>query len=167
MKQINCNSQQGTALLFAFVLLIALTFIAIASVNTGVLGVKMASNVEEEMNAFQTAKAVIDFILDDPSAHLPSTGSGTVTALNCTNGACTNPSGNPLPGDTFVTNSSDSIVATVDYSNCGLAPRSAGTSLAAFSAYSYKISAGVDRTENNRGFSQQRQGYMELGPKCI
>ena len=57
MHQMNYKTQQGSALLFAFVLLIALTFIAIASVNTGVMGVRMASNVEEEMNAFQTSRA--------------------------------------------------------------------------------------------------------------
>jgi len=169
MHQMNYKTQQGSALLFAFVLLIALTFIAIASVNTGVMGVRMASNVEEEMNAFQTSRALIDFILNDTTAHLPAATIGTITvvALDCTNGSCTNPSGTALPAGTFDTVGSDTIIATVEYTACGLAPRSAGTSLPAFSAYSYKISGDIDRTINRRGFSQQRQGYMQLGPKCI
>lgn len=157
----------------SFILMIALTFIAIASVNTGVLEVKMAGSVEEQMNAFQTSAAGIDFLMSDED-YLPATSTlGTpVTVVACTNGACTtNPSGITLPGTTFDTAGS-SGEETVDLiatrtEDCGLPPRtSTASSLLNFSSFGYEVESDVDKTENNRGRSDQVTGFITLGPKC-
>jgi Tfp pilus assembly protein PilX len=165
--------QKGSALLFAFILLLALTFIAVASVNTGVMEVKMASSVEEEMNAFQTAAATVDFVMSDTN-YLPATGALNVpkTVLNCTNGACvTDPPGITLPGTTLNTAGSggeEIITGTATRTaDCGLPPRmSKSSSLLNFSSFGYKVASDVDKTANNRGRSHQRHGFLTLGPKC-
>ena len=167
MNPIKISSQHGSALLFAFVLLLALTFIAIAAVNTGVMGTKMATNIEEEINASQTATSMIDYILGDPDTHLPTTGSATVTVFDCADNACTTDPAVAYPAEVFATATNESLFLEIDYTNCGNPPRMGqGVSLAKFSSFSYRISADIDRVTTGRGKSSQRQGYMELGPKC-
>ena len=170
MIPLKTNTQTGSALLFAFVLLIALTFIAIASVNTGIMEAKMATNVEEEINSFQTAASMIDYILSDTETHLPGTGSATVTAFDCSDGddPCdTEPATATFPEEVFKTIQDESLTVVIDYTNCGLPPRlEAGVDMQNFSSFSYRISANLNRIATGRGKSGQRQGYMELGPKC-
>ena len=173
MKTLKIKSQKGSALLFSFILMIALTFIAIASVNTGIMEIKMAGSVEEQMNAFQTAVAGIDFALSDPS-FLPSTGALNIPieVINCTNNSCTSDLAAvpTLPGSAFDTPDSgdESIVATVERTlDCGLPPRTKdASSLLNFSSFAYEATADIDKTTTNRGRSYQLQGYLTLGPKC-
>ena len=173
MKPVKTLKQRGSALLMAFILLIALTFIAIASVNTGVMEVKMASSIEEDMNAFQVAASGIDFLMSDTD-YLPATSSlGTpVTVVACSDGSCTtNPSGITLPADTFETAGSSGeevidLIATRT-EDCGLPPRtSTASSLLNFSSFGYEVESDVDKTQNNRGRSNQVTGFITLGPKC-
>ncbi len=173
IRQIKLIQQKGSALLMSFILMIALTFIAIASINTGVLEVKMASSLEEEMNAFQTAAAGIDFLMSDED-YLPATSplKTPVTVVTCTNGACTtNPSGIVLPGATFNTAGSSNeenidLIAT-RLEDCGLPPRtSTASSLLNFSSSGYEVEADIDKIDNNRGRSDQVTGFITLGPKC-
>ena len=170
MKQLKAVQQKGSALLFSFILLIALTFIAIASVNTGIMEVKMATNIEEQMNAFQMANAAIDFVLSDTDTNLPKASGGTVTVtiIDCADGnpCVTDPAGLVLPTVPFTTATGESTTTDIVYTACGPAPRGTGSSLIAFSSYAYRISTDVNKTANGRGRSSQRQGYLELGPKC-
>jgi hypothetical protein len=150
------HRQRGTALLFSMIILVALTFIGVAAVNTGVMEVRMAGHLEEQMNAFQTAQAVIDYVISD-SGNLPATG-----PLNT-------PSTVALPDeDPFTVNTGETLTAQAErVIDCGQPPRIRGaSSLLAFSSFSYKISADVDKVATGRGQSYQRQGYMILGPKC-
>lgn len=170
------SGQHGSALLFCFILLFALTFIAIAGVNTSVMGLKMSGSVEEEMNAFQTAAAGIDLaisLVEDTSVFVP-TGALDVDILivDCTDGNNCNPAaGVVLPDTTFDTLGSNgeetitiSIARTAD---CVPLPRStSGSSLIIFKGSSYRISVDVDKTDNNRGRSHQRNGVMKKVVSC-
>lgn len=149
------HAQRGTALLFAFIVLVSLTFIAVSSVRTSVMELRIARNVEENMNAFQTAQAAVDFVKSD-SANLPFVG-----PLNT-------PSTVALTGSTFATDPDETLVATAERTlDCGQPPRMrAGTSLLAFSSFSYRITADLDKTASGRGKSSIRQGVLVLGPKC-
>lgn len=172
------SRQKGSALLFAFIMLFALTFIAIASVNTSVMGLKMSSAVEEEMNAFQIAAAAIDLALentDDTTVFL-ATGDLDVEneVLNCTGGtACTTVGSVTTQGTTFDTEASnsgaESITLTITRTaDCMPLPRGpTASSLVLFKGSSYRISADVDKTDNNRGRSHQRNGAMKRVLSCI
>ena len=170
------SGQKGSALLFSFILLFALTFIAIASVNTSVMGLRMSSSVEEEMNAFQTAAAAIDLALsftDDTTIFVP-TGALDVAnvIINCTNGNDCNPAASvTLPGTTFNTVGSsgeETITLSITRSaDCMPLPRTTtGSSLVIFKGSSYRISADVDKTDNNRGRSHHRNGVMKRVLAC-
>lgn len=174
MKNIqSLKYQSGSALLMSFILMIALTFIAIASVNTGVMEIKMSTAVEEEMNAFQTAAAGVDFVISN-TAYLPASGAinTPTTVINCTNTACTTiPNGINLPGTTFATagtsNEETVTVIATRTADCGLPPRTGDpSSVLNFSSFAYEVEANVDKTDNNRGRSNQLSGFMKLGPKC-
>ncbi len=159
MKSINLV-QRGSALLLCLILLIGLTFIALSAVQTGIMEVRMASAVEEEMNAFQTAQAAIDFTISD-TTNLPTTG-----ALNTPNTVTLSPDTNT--DDAFYTATGETVTASTQRTvDCGAPPRTrVASSLLNFSSFEYKISSNVDKRKTRRGRSHQRQGYITLGPKC-
>jgi Tfp pilus assembly protein PilX len=161
MKSINIV-QRGSALLLCLILLIGLTFIALSAVQTGIMEVRMASAVEEEMNAFQTAQAAIDFGVSDPS-YLPTTG-----PLNDTTTKPITLAPNTNIDDAFYTAADETVTVTVERTgDCKAPPRlRLAASLGAFSSFEYKFSSDIDKRKTRRGRSHQRQGYILLGPKC-
>lgn len=151
------HAQRGATLVIALILLGALTMIAIASVDAGVMSLRVARNVEEQMNAFQLAQSAIDAVISN-TENLPTTG--PLDTLNAVS----------ISGTTFTvdSNSGETLAAAAERTlDCGLPPRLAtGTSLLAFSSFSYRVHADVNRTATGRGRSSLRQGQMLLGPKC-
>src|SRR5918996_5393599 len=67
------RQQQGTALILVLIFLMALTLIVFASITDSNMGLRMASNTEEQVNAFQTAQAAVEAVIAD-TANLPTTG---------------------------------------------------------------------------------------------
>ncbi len=147
-------------MLFCIILLVALTYIAITSANTSIMQVRMASAVEEQMNAFQVASAGVDFTISDTS-NLPTTG-----ALNTANTITLIP--NTAVGDTFYAATGEIVTTTATRTaDCGVPPRTrVASSLLAFSSFEYRIESDVNKIASRRGRSHQRQGYIVLGPKC-
>ena len=142
------NKQHGSALLFSIILLIALTFTAVISVQTGIMEVRMAGALQDEMEAFQTAQSAIDFVISD-NANLPTTG-----AINT-------PIDVVLTGNAFSIEAGETVTADVQLtSTCGVLPRmTLGFSAGTFYGYKWKISADVGR-------SHQRQGYIKTVLAC-
>ena len=176
------SRQKGSALLFAFIMLFALTFIAIAAVNTCVMGLKMSGSIEEEMNAFQTAAAGIDLALSniDDSSLFPSSGALDVDneIVNCTSNSdtvavtCTKAATLTLPGTTFdVLGSSGEETITIKIArtaDCMPLPRDPdGSSIVLFKGSAYRVKADVDKTDHNRGRSHQRNGVMKRVISCV
>ncbi len=169
------SRQKGSALLFSFIMLFALTFIAIASVNTSIMGLKMSGAVEEEMNAFQTAAAGIDLALskiDDTSVYVPTGNLDVANVIvDCTDMSCTVATGVVLPGttfDTYGTGGEETIkISITRTADCMPLPRSrTGSSLVIFKGSAFRISADVDKTDNNRGRSHHRNGVMKRVVSC-
>ena len=155
MNYLSHNNQQGSALLFSIILLIALTFTAVISVQTGIMEVRMAGALQDEMEAFQTAQSAIDFVVSDGS-NLPTTG-----AINV-------PIAVTLTGDAFSVETGELVTADVQLTNtCGVLPRmTLGFSAGTFFGYKWKISADVDKRATRRGRSHQRQGYIKTVLSC-
>ena len=148
--------ERGTTLAVVLVLLVGVTLISLAGVNSSTTGLRMASNVEGNTNSFQTGLAAIDYVISDTS-NLPATGPLKLPV------AVTLPSGSPFkdPSDT----SADSITAAAArIEDCGSPPRSrTASSMLAFSAFSYEITAVVDKNDTGMGRSSMAQGYILLG----
>lgn len=149
--------QRGTALVISLILLAGLTLMATEAVQTSVMSLKIARNGEEAAYAFQAAQSGIDYAMRDSSL-LPMTGELNVpTPVEVT--------GTPFVVDTEAGETFEaSAERTMD---CGAPPRlSSGSSLLAYSTFSFRIAASVNRTATGRGQSSIRQGYLVLGPKC-
>ncbi len=65
--------QKGVVLIVVLMMLIGITLISMAAVNTSVMELRMARNAEYSVNNFQTALSAIDFVISDP-ANLPTLG---------------------------------------------------------------------------------------------
>ena len=149
------RGQRGVTLLVVMLMLIGISLISIASVNTSVMELRMARNAESTTNNFQTALATIDFVISNP-ANLP-----TVGPLN-------QPIAVALAGAPFVTSAGDSVSASATrIEDCGSPPRMrAASSMMAYSAFQYEITASLNKNASGMGQSGIVQGYLQLGPKC-
>ena len=65
--------QKGVVLIVVLMMLIGITLISIATVNTSVMELRMARNAEFGVNNFQTALSAVDFVISD-TANLPTVG---------------------------------------------------------------------------------------------
>jgi Tfp pilus assembly protein PilX len=151
----NYSKQRGSGMLAALILILSLTFLGVAATRTSVMELRMARNLEEEMNIFQTAQAAVDSVISD-TANLPVSGP-LFTPTTVT-----------LSGTPFDTVTGEVLTAQAERTvDCGPPPRIAkGASLRSFSSFSYRISADVDKLATGKGRSYVRQGYLVLGPKC-
>ena len=152
-----CPRQRGAVLVISLILLAALTVMAIGAIKTSIMELKIASNSEESTNAFQTAQAAIDFSLSDTNL-LPMKGTlNTPTTVAVT--------GAPFAVDT---RAGETLATTAQRTtDCGAPPRlTSGSSLLAYSAFSFRLSADLNRAATGRGRASIRQGYLILGPKC-
>lgn len=150
------NRQRGSALFVALILLIGVTLMSLAGVTTSTMELRMARNHEDSSHTFQTALAVLDYVIAD-SSHLPTSGPLLV------------PQPVALSGETLFDTSGDDAVtaAAARLEDCALPPRARGaTSMTAYSAFKYEITAQVDKNDSGMGRSAMALGYILLGPKC-
>jgi hypothetical protein len=147
--------QRGVVLVVVLMMLIGITLISMAAVNTSVMELRMARNAEDTVNNFQTALSAVDFVISD-TANLPTVG------------PLMQPAPVTLSGSVFGVASGDTLTASaVRIGECGLPPRMrAANSLMAFSAFDYEITANLDKNSTGRGQTGVVQGYLQMGPKC-
>jgi len=78
--------QRGAALFTALILLVALTVISLVSLNVSLLQLRMSTNEEARMTAFQTAQGAIDNVIATNAAANPANASFTsINVINNTN----------------------------------------------------------------------------------
>lgn len=147
--------QNGVVLVVVLMMLIGITLISLAAVNTSVMELRMARNAEFGVNNFQTAVSAVDFVISDP-ANLPTIG------------PLMQPSPVTLTGSLFTAATGDSVTASaVRVGECGLPPRMrAANSLMAYSAFDYEITANLDKNGTGMGQTGVVQGFLQMGPKC-
>ncbi len=147
--------QKGVVLIVVVMLLIGITLISIATVNTSVMELRMARNAEFGVNNFQTALSDVDYVMSDP-ANLPTVG------------PLMQPTPVTLAGSVFTAAAGDTVTASaIRVGECGLPPRmGAGNSLMAFSAFEYEITANLDKNGSGMGQTGVVQGFLQVGPKC-
>ena len=149
------SRQKGVALVVVLMMLIGITLISMASLNTSVMELRMARNTESSVNNFQTAISAVDFVISDP-ANLPTVGP-LMTPTSVT-----------LTGSPFAVSTGDTVTASaIRVGECGLPPRMrSANSLMAYSAFDYEITADLDKNVSGMGQTGVVQGYLQMGPKC-
>ncbi len=147
--------QTGVVLIVVLMMLIGITLISMATVNTSVMELRMARNAEFSVNNFQTALSAVDFVISD-SANLPTVG------------PLMQPAPVTLTGSVFGVTAGDTVTASaVRIGECGLPPRmGAANSLMAYSAFEYEITADLDKNGSGMGQTGVVQGFLQMGPKC-
>lgn len=147
--------QNGVVLVVVLMMLIGITLVSMAAVNTSVMELRMARNAEDGVNNFQTALSAVDFVISDPG-NLPTVG------------PLMQPTPVTLSGSVFGVETGDTMTASaVRVGECGLPPRMrAANSLMAFSAFDYEITADLDKNGTGRGQTGVVQGFLQMGPKC-
>lgn len=147
--------QSGVVLVVVLMMLIGITLISMATVNTSVMELRMARNAEFGVNNFQTALSAVDFVISDP-ANLPSLG------------PLMQPAPVTLTGALFTASAGDTVTASaVRVGECGLPPRMrSANSLMAYSAFDYEITANLDKNGSGMGQTGVVQGFLQMGPKC-
>lgn len=149
------SRQKGVVLVVVLMMLIGITLISMAAVNTSVMELRMARNAEFGTNNFQTALSAVDFVIAD-DANLPKVGP-LMLPVSVT-----------LTGSLFSAASGDTLSASaIRVGECGLPPRMrAANSLMAFSSFEYEITADLDKNSSGMGQTGVIQGFLQLGPKC-
>jgi type II secretory pathway component PulJ len=147
--------QSGAVLIVSLLLLMAVTVLSSTAVSTSIMELRMSNNTESNVNTFQTAMAAVDFVLSD-SSNLPTSG-----PLNV-------PVAVTLAGTPFDTSTGEVITASVSrVEDCGPPPRMRNaTSMIAYSSFSYRVTADVNKNSSGMGQAGMVQGYLLFGPKC-
>jgi hypothetical protein len=151
--------QGGVALITALVLLVVITILSLAAIRSGTQELRMAANQEARTDAFQTAVAVIDGIIETPGNLAVAGGAGSLVTVTLPNVA---PFSDPL-----VETHPSVVLQNPD----GSPPRNIGTSIDKFGAATFAIDARSDIFSDTttakllRSHARVGQGFMVLVPK--
>lgn len=161
--------QAGTALITALLLLVVITILSLTAVRSSTQELRMATNQESRIDAFQTAVALIDGVIETPGNLIIFGSAGfkncTSNVINCGKNEITLPSAAPF-SDPLVEKRVTVVMQNAD----GAPPRTIGTSIDKFGAASFAIHAESTLLSDNtdrfvRAKSRAGQGFMLLVPK--
>lgn len=169
-RTVRAARQTGAALFTALMFLIVLTLISLAAMRSSTLEMRMASNDEARLTAFQRTQAVIDatIAVTDNVQVIGDVGRRVCTgtaAADTPDGEDCDVYGIDLADDTYDTDVNDGIikVAVTRLSPAeSPAPRALGTSAAVYSVATFKIDALYDGTEDGLGRGRIVEGVMVL-----
>jgi len=170
------RAQRGAALFTALMFLIVLTLISLAAMRSSTLEMKMASNDEARLSAFQRTQAIVDATIGDTDNVQVL---GAVGRRVCTGGSAADTPDNiacddvdrgdsygvSLASDTYDDDVADGKikVAVTRLSPAEApAPRAIGTSAAVYAVANFKIDAYYDGTEDGLGRGRIVEGVMVL-----
>ena len=164
------RDQRGAALFTALMFLIVLTLISLAAMRSSTLEMRMASNDEARLTAFQRTQAIIDAtiavtdnvqVIGDVGRRI-CTGAGpsdTPDDLACTEYAIELAD---TVYDQDVNDGKIKIAVTRLSPAEAPAPRAIGTSAAVYSVANFKVDAYYDGTEDGLGRGRIVEGVMVL-----
>jgi hypothetical protein len=160
------GNQQGTVLVITLIFLVAISMLAVSSMQSSNIGLFMAQNEESRVAAAQGAQALADAIVSNP-ASTPVTGGSGFTI-------CTQGEADCDRSDLPVTNSvlaasiaKGHITARVvrDGPLFRPPPRSVESSIDKFDSASFEVVTTFDRTDEQLGSQQITEGVLVLTPK--
>lgn len=152
--------------MISLIFLIAITVLAISSMRSSNISLRMAQNEESQVAAMQAAQALADAIVADPNSTLVVGQSGYTT---CTTGEVNCDSYELTVGDQTLATavSYDYISARVERTGAIFRPppRIVESSIDKFTSASFRVTATYDRTADGLGYRQISEGVLILVPK--
>lgn len=164
-KSMQCR-ERGAILVVTMIFLIAISILAVASMQSSNIGLYMAQNEESRVAAAQGAQALADAIASNPAATPVVGGSGFTI---CTPGEV-NCNRSDLPVDNAILAAAVAngyVTARVQRQGPLLRPppRSVESSIDKFSSASFEVITTYDRTSEQLGRQQITEGVLVLVPK--
>ncbi|MCH7831124.1 MAG: hypothetical protein IIB75_11290 [Proteobacteria bacterium] len=152
--------------MISLIFLIAITVLAISSMRSSNISLRMAQNEESQVAAMQAAQALADAIVADPNSTLVVGQSGYTT---CTTGEVNCDSYALAVGDQTLATavSYNYISARVERTGAIFRPppRIVESSIDKFTSASFRVTATYDRTADGLGYRQISEGVLILVPK--
>lgn len=154
------KQNQGTALITALVLLMALTIISMSGMHVTTSQLLLSSNDEATVTANEFAQSVIDEVIETPSAFVVGSSNGYTICTSSETGC--NENSISLSSSMF---SSTNVGARVELLKIAAAPRLLnGNSASITNGAYFKITGKYDDTGNDGGKSTIVQGFVMLLP---
>ena len=161
------TTQRGAALITALIFLIIITMLSLSSMRSSTMELRQASNDEVRATAFQNAQALVDAVLDTPSA-MPVVGGVGYRTCSADFGDDCVVKTMTLPGSLYAAELEDESVRIV-VERLGPTfrppPRGLGTSARMLTAAAFRIDAEFDRGEQGEGHAEITQGMLIVVPK--
>jgi len=168
--KITATHNKGAALITSLVLMVALTMISLAAIQTTAMQVQISGNDEAIFEADQYAQSVVDAVIETSTNFVIGTTNGyTVCAASetgCDKVSLTlnDPMFSSVNGGI---NATTGVQAKVELLKTGTAPRMAkyASSAANFAGAYFKITGIYNELAKNRGKSNVAQGFVMVYPK--
>lgn len=158
--------QHGAVLVITMIFLIAISMLAVSSMQSSNIGLHMAQNEESRIAASQGAQALADAIVSNPAA-TPVIGGNGFTICTPGEDGCDR---TDLP----VNNSILAAAIANGYITARVVregalfrppPRSVESSIDKFNSASFEVTTTFDRTDEQLGSQQITEGVLVLVPK--
>lgn len=161
MHSTTLSTQRGASLFVSLVLMTALTLVALGSLSTSLMELRMANNTEAGMSAFQRAQAGIDVTLANPAEYYIVNGSigdtRCYSITGCTASIASMPE--PIDDDTHKVR-----ITRVTNETCPPRTRDSATSCAKLRATSFVSESAYNNALAGQGQAELAQGYIRLMP---
>lgn len=155
------RGQRGASLLTALIILVAITILALGSLGTSLLELRMSSNHEATVAALQTAQAAVDAVIVDAENNFIV--SGTVGDTRCANwptSCVADLSTLPAP----LSSANEVRVTRTTEQGCPPRTRNTASSCDHMNVASFELESKYDNTLVGGGKAALTQGYLKLIP---
>ena len=160
------KKQQGAILIIALMFLVAITLFTISSMRSSKIGLLMAQNDESRISAIQSAQALSDAIVANPSS-TPVVGRTGYTS--CTAGESGCDRSDLTVENSILTDKVASNFVSARVERVGNVfrppPRVVESSIDKFTSASFSVTTTFDRAEDGLGKQQVTEGVLVLVPK--
>jgi len=163
------TKNRGAALITSLVLMMALTMVSLAAIQTTAMQVQISGNDEATFEADQYAQSVVDAVIETSTNFVIGASNGytvcaaSETGCDATSLTLNDPMFSSVNGGI---NATTGVQAKVTLVKTGTAPRMAKDASSAdkFPAAYFKITGTYDEISNNRGKSTVNQGFILVFP---
>ena len=152
------HTQNGATLVTALVLMVALTMVALAGIQSSSVQLQISNNDEETIHAYEYAQSVVDAVIEDTDNFAVGTTNGYTICMSAETGCNATPI--TLSETMF---SSVNLQAKVTLVKVGPAPRMTNASdLENTTAAYFDVKGRYDETGNQGGKANVVQGLVKV-----
>lgn len=159
------SRQRGAALAIAMILLVGITVVSVAALNSGTLELMMAGNQEAKMSSFQRSQDGVDATSSILGNFLVF---GPIGYKNCTPGFATKygitcATNNVVFPDAYDSSDTEVLIER-ESPDLRCPPRGMATSCETFKVATFSVDSRFDKTSSRGGRTELVQGFLVLVP---